>query len=101
MITEVLHDIDIREPKDNPTVRIEKKIQIMWRPELNRLLAINGMHAYRQKSKAFVQKKLLETVPGELLWPQAMNELFERDYTTISDEVESYRRRRQAGQWKP
>lgn len=83
----------IREPEDNPKVQAEKKITVLWRPELNRLLSLNGLHAYKQRSKAFVQKKLLEMVPGELLWPQAMEELFERDYNTIADEIESYRGR--------
>ena len=54
---------------------------------------MNGLPTYRQKSKAFVQKTLLERVLGELLWPQAMEELFERDYNTIREEIESYRRK--------
>ena len=82
----------IREPKNNPKVQGEKKITILWRPELNRLLEKNRMPAYKQKSKAFVQSKLLEKVPEELLWPAAMEELFERDYNTIGEEIESYRR---------
>ena len=82
----------IREPKNNPKVQVEKKITILWRPELNRLLEKNRMPAYKQKSKAFVQSKLLEKVPEELLWPAAMEELFERDYNTIGEEIESYRR---------
>ena len=45
------------------------------------------------RTKPVVQKKLLERVPGELLWPQVMDELFERDYNTIGDEIEAYRRR--------
>lgn len=32
-------------------------------------------------------------VPGEILWPRAMDELFERDYNTIVDEIENYRRK--------
>jgi len=83
----------IREAQDNPKNQEDKKITILWRPELNRLLEVNGLPAYKQKSKAFVQKKLLERVPGELLWPQVMDELFERDYNTIGDEIEAYRRR--------
>ena len=83
----------IREPEDNPKVQDGKKITILWRPELNRLLELNGLPAYKQKSKAFVQKKLLERVQGELLWPQAMDELFERDYNTIGEEIEAYRKR--------
>ena len=84
----------IREPLDNPKVQPEKKISILWRPELARLLAMNSLPGYRQKSKAFVRKKLLETVPDSLLWPQAMNELFERDYNTIEEEIVTYRKRR-------
>lgn len=75
----------IREPQDNPKVKYDKKITILWRPELNRLLGKNNLPAYKQKSKAFVQSKLLEKVPGELFWPQAMEELFERDYNTIPE----------------
>ena len=80
----------IREPKDNPEVLDNRKISILWRPELNRLLEMNGLPAYKQKSKAFVQQKLLEKVPGSILWPQAMNELFERDYNTIGEEKAAY-----------
>lgn len=43
-------------------------------------------------ARLFVQKTLLERVPDELLWPQAMEELFERDYNTIREEIEEYRR---------
>ena len=93
LIKEKMDFYVIREPQDNPKVQVEKKITILWRPELNRLLKMNGLPAYRQKRKAFVQKTLLERVPGELLWPQAMEELFERDYNTIREEIESYRRK--------
>ena len=82
----------VRKPQNNPKVQGEKKITILWRPELNRLLGQNALPAYKQKSKLFVQKKLLEKVPGDVLWPMAMEELFERDYNTIGEEIESYRR---------
>ena len=66
---------------------------LSWRRKKKRImLKMNGLPAYRQKSKAFVRKTLLERVPGELLWPQAMEELFERDYNTIREEIEEYRR---------
>lgn len=82
----------VRKPQNNPKVQGEKKITILWRPELNRLLGQNALPAYKQKSKLFVQKKLLEKVPGDVLWPMAMEELFERDYNTIGEEIEAYRR---------
>ena len=81
----------IREAQDNPKVHDEYKISILWRPELNRLLEKNRLPAYRRKSKAFVRKALLERVPGAILWPQAMEELFERDYNTIDEEIEASR----------
>ena len=84
----------IREPQDNPETREEKKIMILWRPELGRLLKKNGLPEYKRKSKAFVQGRLLEKIPGDLLWPQAMEELFERDYNTIGEEIEAYRKRK-------
>ena len=37
----------IREPKDNPKMQAEKKIQILWKPELSRLLRQNGLHEYK------------------------------------------------------
>ena len=82
----------VRKPQNNPKVQGEKKITILWRPELNRLLEQNALPAYKQKSKLFVQKKLLEKVPGDVLWPMAMEELFERDYNTVGEEIEAYRR---------
>ena len=35
-------------------------------------------------------------VPGEVLWPQAYEELFERDYSTIGETIENYRRENKA-----
>lgn len=83
----------LREASDNPKVNDSKKITFLWRPELNRLLELNGLPKYREKSKQFVQGKLLESVPGDILWPQAYNELFERDYNTIADQIKKYRKR--------
>ena len=81
----------LRVERENPRVKDRRKISILWRPELNRLLEKNGMPRYRQKSKQFVQEKLIERVPGDILWPQAYEELFERDYNTTLQEIEEYR----------
>ena len=83
----------LREASDNPKVKAERKLRILWRPELNHLLEKNRLAAYRQKSKEFVRKKCLEKIPEEILWPQVMDELFERDYNTIEEEIEEYRRK--------
>ncbi len=81
----------VRNPEDNPKVKDERKITILWRPELNHLLEKNNLPKYKEKSKLFVQEKLLEKVSGEILWPQAYEELFERDYTTIAEKINEYR----------
>ena len=49
------------------------------------------MHAYKWKSKPFVQQKILEMVPEELLHPQISEALFERDYTKLIEEVNAFR----------
>ncbi len=81
----------LREAGVNPRVKDRRKITILWRTELNHLLEINRLQKYKAKSKLFVQEKLLEKVPAEVLWPQAYDELFERDYNTIEQEIEEYR----------
>lgn len=81
----------LKKAKINPHVKDSRKITFLWRTELNHLLAKNRLPKYQQKSKLFVQQKLLEKVPGNILWPQAYDELFERDYNTIEQEIEKYR----------
>ncbi len=82
----------LREPLDNPKVKDDRKISILWRIELNNLLKLNGLPRYPQKSKFFVQQALLERVEHDILWKQACNELFERDYNTIEETIEKYRK---------
>ncbi|MGN0415517.1 MAG: sce7726 family protein [Agathobacter sp.] len=82
----------LREPKKNPGLDWNHKIEILWRPELAHIQELNGMHAYKQKSKRFVADKIVETVQVELLSRQVSEELFERDYTKIWDAIQTYRK---------
>ena len=82
----------LRHPKINPNMEPEKKISILWRPELAHIQALDAMPAYKYLSKADVAKKILERVPEETLRQQISGELFERDYTTIGDEILAYRK---------
>ena len=84
----------MRDAAENPRVKEKRKITLLWRPELNHLLEINRLPKYRDRSKQFVQEVLLERVPKETLWPQAYEELFERDYNTIGQEIEDYRKKK-------
>ena len=81
----------LREAGKNAEVDPKLKIAFLWRPELNNLLAKNMLPKYRSKSKSAIQDVLLECVSDELLWPQVYEELFERDYTTITQKINEYR----------
>ncbi len=80
---------EIRKCGVNPRVKDHRKIQILWRNELTNLMVLNKLPKYRNKSKDFVQKKLLDQVPPEKLWPQAYEELFERDYSIYENSKET------------
>ena len=84
----------LREAGPNPKVKPESKVSILWRMELSHLLELNGLPAYAKSSKRFVREKLLSTIPEEILWKQVCEELFQRDYTTIRELIEDYRKRR-------
>ena len=80
-----------RKPRANEGVSAERKLSLLWRRELNGLLSRNGLPAYAGESKKFVIAKLLERVPPERLRVQIAEELFERDYTTIGEEIDAWR----------
>lgn len=81
----------LRKPSKNPHVNAADKLTILWRPELAKIQEKNQMAAYKQKSKKFVQEKILEQVPAERLWRQVSEELFERDYTKIKEQIDEFR----------
>ena len=45
---------------ENPKMKRELQITLLWRPELQKILALNHLPAYKQKSKKFVHQKLME-----------------------------------------
>ncbi|MCR5655452.1 MAG: sce7726 family protein [Lachnospiraceae bacterium] len=82
---------ELRAPLPNKKVKPLRQISFLWRPELNQLLAANELPKYAYKSKDFVQRCLIERVEPEVLWPQVYDLLFERDYTALLEEIQSYR----------
>ena len=86
----------LREPGINKraqkTYKMKRKVSILWRPELARIQEINNMPKYKQKSKDFVITKIMEKVPWELLHKQISEELFQRDYNTIGDVIQEWKR---------
>jgi len=81
----------LREARDNPRIEIEKKLRLLWRPELARLQEQNGLPKYAGKSRQYVICVLAQRVSPELLNRQISDELFERDYAEAAREIEAYR----------
>ena len=82
----------LRRPGENPAGNLTAmQIGMLWRRELNHVLELNGLPAYREKSRKFVAAKILEKVPEEILKGQIREELMQRDYTTIARDIEEYR----------
>ena len=84
----------LRKASANPRMVPEKKLGLLWRPELAHILKQNDLPQYRQKSKGFVVEKILCRVPEDLLRKQICQELFERDYQMIEDTIKEYKRKR-------
>ena len=84
----------LRLPARNPAMKPLRKIEILWRPELAHIQDLNNLPKYVQKSKAFVQEVIVERVEPSRLSIQISDELFERDYTTIAQQIKSYRQQR-------
>ena len=85
----------LREPEINKraqrTYKMKRKLSILWRPERSHIQEINGMPKYKQRSKDFVITKIMEKVPWDLLHRQISEELFQRDYNTISEAIKEWR----------
>ncbi len=83
----------LRKAEKNPKQKMLHKIKLLWRPELAHIQKVNHLPAYKQKSKDFVRKKIIEKVPEDLLHKQISDELFERDYTTIQQQIDEFKKR--------
>ncbi len=80
-----------RKPQENPGMDLLRKLSLLWRPELARILERNGLPPHSRFSKKRVIKYIADSVPYSLLRKQMSYELFERDYTTIADEINRFR----------
>lgn len=82
----------LREPKENPKVNWNRKMSLLWRPELAHIQELNKLPKYKEKSKSFVIEKILLKVEKETLREQISEELFERDYNEIEEKIKKYRK---------
>lgn len=81
----------LRRPSENPYVQWEKKLSLLWRPELASIQEKNSMPAYKKLSKKNLILKILERVERKRLLEQISEELFQRDYTTIAERLRQFR----------
>ena len=81
-----------RKPGTNPKMKWERKLSLLWRPELALLQKWNDMPKYKEKSKTFVCRKIAENSPEEKLKRQVSELLFERDYNEVEKLLADYRK---------
>ncbi len=86
----------LRRPQCNPGMKWERKLSILWRPELALIQEWNDMPKYKEKSKAFVNQKIAERIPEripeDLIRKQISELLFERDYNEAERMLANYRK---------
>lgn len=81
----------LRRPKPNPEMDEARKLSLLWRPELQHIVYRHLKYKYDRISKKQVIEKIIEGVPYDTLRHEMSDELFERDYTRIFDEINQFR----------
>ena len=84
----------LRRPEPNKKVNINKKLELLWRPELAVIQEKHEMAKYAWKSKPFVREKILEKVSAGELNYDISELLFERDYEKLLAEIDEHRKER-------
>ena len=97
---------ELRKPAPNPRMQWEKKLTLLWRPELAAFQEMNSMPKYRQESKEFVIGKIADRIkngkiPEEKAKRQVSDLLFERDYTRIQKTIRNYKKAEAARPKRP
>ena len=83
---------ELRKALINPKCKLKNKLSILWRRELVNIQEKFHLPSYKQKSKKFVQDKILEKIDHDELNLEISRELFDRDYTTIEEDIDNYRK---------
>lgn len=81
----------LRKAKKNPHMDAECKLSLLWRRELQHIIERNLKHRYERESKAKVIRRIANDVEPAVLTKEISLEFFERDYTTIAEEINQYR----------
>ena len=84
----------LRKPEYNKKVKLNRKLELLWRPELGILLQRLGMPEYKSLSKPAVRKKIIESkkVDPADVSHEISELLFERDYEKLLAEIAAFRK---------
>jgi len=85
----------LRKPGENEKAAWDRKLTLLWRPELATVLEAFSLPKYKAMSKPFVTAKILAAIgtkiPEDKLRTVFSNLLFERDYDILLKNIEQYR----------
>lgn len=76
---------ELAAPASHKKIRLTNQMELLWRRELAQIQAANHLHKYAGKSRAFVKKYLLTSIPPESLKQQILETLLDRDYTVFEE----------------
>lgn len=71
----------------SPKVNIKTQLNLLWPAELRELLLNFSMPNYAQKSREYIEDRLVENVDSGLLGHAVVKELMQRDYSFFEDYV--------------
>ena len=86
----------LRKPRPNPKCKLEHKLSLLWRTELMKIQVHLDMPKYKDKNRAFVVSKIIDTVTARDMLDELdhliCDILFDRDYNTIAREIGEFRK---------
>ena len=71
----------LRTPDLSPKMKLKNQVRLLWRRELLDIQMKNGLHKYMRKSRAQVEKYMMESLGEETIKKAVIEELFDRDYS--------------------
>jgi len=91
----------LRKPIINTKVKLDKKLELLWRPELAMIQERFALPAYKSMSKAFVREKLILKLDAADLNHEISECLFERDYEKMLAEIDAFRKAKNPRKRRP
>ena len=78
----------LRNPQRSSKVKLKNQVRLLWRRELANIQEKNGLHKYARKSRAQVEKYVMESIGNDAMKKAVIEELFERDYSIFEKSSE-------------